>query len=165
MERDAILTTVDRIMTRAVRSLDASLPVDQALAVLHDAGFSGAPVVDDGGRVVGVFSALDGLRVLSTAAFHEMPPGTVADHMTRAVRTVRPEQDLFAVAQVLLQGHHRRLPVVDGDGHLVGLVTVGELTEALRRIQAQRDAVKVDRTPAGAAWDPVASEDRDRRGA
>lgn len=162
MERDAKLLVVRDVMVKQPRTLAADLPIDAALAHLDEHGWTGAPVVDAEGGLVGVLSEVDAVRVLAGAAFHAQPPGRVADHMTKDVRSVAPDTDVYAAAQQMLDEGLRRLVVCEG-GAVVGLVTIADLGRALRRIQAERDAARADRKPPGAAWDPRASEARDRK--
>src|SRR5688572_33245294 len=97
------LPTAGAIMNREVLTLSPELPIGEAVTLLVRRGFSGAPVVERDGRLVGVLSEIDCLRVLSAAAFHVMPTGTVGDHMTGAVQSVGPEVDLLQVASTLEQ--------------------------------------------------------------
>lgn len=154
MERDAKLIPVREFMNPRVTSLPADLPIEDALEVLVRSGFSGAPVVE-GDRVLGVLSEVDCARVLSTAAFHATPTGYVRDWMTKDVDALTDDQDLFSASQRFLHGGHRRLPVVDGQGRLVGLVALRDLGKALRHVHRQRQqVVRPDAHPPGAAWDP-----------
>lgn len=162
MERDAQLPLVRDFMTSAPKALREDDPIDEALAALESGGWTGAPVVDASGALVGVVSEVDGVRVLASAGFHTMPPGTVADHMTRDVRSARPDEDLYAVANRMVTGGIRRLVVREG-ARIVGLITLADVGRALRRVQAERDRVHRATKPAGAAWDPRASEARDRQ--
>lgn len=109
-----------------------------AVERLVDFGVSGAPVVDDEGRLVGILSEKDCIRTLAAAAYHEAPPGTVGQHMVRRVDTVSPEADLFHVAYHFHEMPYRRLPVVDAAGRLVGLVTRRDLVRGLSRIRRER---------------------------
>lgn len=162
MERDAPLLEVREFMSAHPMALRADQPIDEALALLDEHGWTGAPVVDGDGHVVGVFSEIDGLRVLSNAAYHTLPPGSVADHMTPDPLTIHPHADVYAVAHLLRTKGFRRLPVCE-DGKLVGLVTARDVALALRRIQAAREALHDTPKPPGASWDPRASAERDRK--
>lgn len=84
---------------------------------------TGAPVVDGDGRMVGILTETDCLRLLTTGRQGDSPRGgTVADFMTREVVTVEPDADIYYVAGVFLRHSFRRLPVVE-DGTLVGAIT------------------------------------------
>lgn len=144
---------VGDVMSRRVHTLSPSRPVSEALAELADRGWSGAVVVDAQRRPVGVFSERDALRVLANARFHNLPEGTVADHMSRAVMSVAAEDDCFTVSLRMIGDGVRRYPVVDDDGVLVGLVTVSDLSRALAAAGPGSRA-RTPEHPPGAAWDP-----------
>ncbi|MFA6466135.1 MAG: CBS domain-containing protein, partial [Desulfurivibrionaceae bacterium] len=54
----------------------------------------------------------------------------ITQHMTRNPVTVSPETTLPAVREILQNGKFRHLPVVDGENHLVGIVTDRDLRSA-----------------------------------
>lgn len=162
MTQEPELLLVRDVMTRAPTTLSPTTPLPEALEVLDRHGWTGAPVVDADGRLVGVFSELDGLKLLANDAFYGLPPGQVGDHLGATVHTVGPEEDIYAALGRMQTLGVRRLPVCDG-AHLVGLLTASDLGKALLRIQRGRDAVRQAHPPAGASWDPEASRDRDRK--
>lgn len=139
----------------------ADMPILDALDSLAKHHFSGAPVVDAQGGVVGVLSEVDVLRLLVTGTFEGGPLGGVESAMTREVQAVHVEDDVFAAAHQLLSSKVRRLPVLDGR-ELVGVFTVRDADRALRAVHGIGDRPAKPATP-GAAWDPRASEERDRR--
>jgi CBS domain-containing protein len=106
--------------------------IRNAISKLLSRGYSGAPVVDDSGALVGMLPEWDCARVLCEAAYERWPTGTVQDHMTTEVELVAPSTDLFTLAGKFSEGKHRRFPVVEG-GRLVGLVTRRDLLDALHR--------------------------------
>ncbi len=63
-----------------------------------------------------------------------------ADLMTREIVTVRPETPLADAIRLMLEHRVSGLPVVDGDGQLVGLLTEGDL---LHRAETGTDAVRL----------------------
>ncbi len=60
-----------------------------------------------------------------------VPELTAAEIMTRRLHTLAPEASLAAAREVMARYGHGALPVVDGDGHLVGLLTRRQLDQAL----------------------------------
>lgn len=89
----------------------------------------GALVVVDGesypGRVVGMFTERDVLRLVG--ALQDVAHLRVGDVMTREVVTVGPETDLEDVQEIMKTRRVRHLPIVDGEGVLVGMVSIGDL--------------------------------------
>jgi len=120
---------------------------------------SGAPVVDGDGVLIGILTEADILRAVSSSAdkvkmvypslhtmgvFFEMSRGeveimkafeeqahtVVGDCMTKKVLTCHPDDDLNDVARQLYQRNINRIPVVDPDDRVVGIVTRGDIVHA-----------------------------------
>jgi CBS domain-containing protein len=107
-----------------------TLPVLDAVRELLQKGFSGAPVVERG-LLVGVFSERDALTAIAAAHYEDEPPGTVAQHMRRDFAVVGSDTDLYEVASVFRESPIRRLPVVDTQRRLLGIVSRGDVLKAL----------------------------------
>ena len=118
------------VMSRRLQVLKPHAEVKDAVHALLRKRHSGAPVVDEEGRVLGVFSDYDCVRGLSAAAFSEWPSGSVQTYMSTEVETIPPDMELRDVAQRFIEGRHRRLLVVEND-KLVGLITRRDLVNAL----------------------------------
>lgn len=104
-----------------------------AMERLRRHGYSGAPVVDGAGSLVGMFSELDAVKAMAHALFEQGPATTVGAAATAQVQTLTADQDLFAAVAVFEQGRVRRVPVVEG-GVLIGLVTLRDIEDALWRL-------------------------------
>jgi CBS domain-containing protein len=136
--KDIEIPPVDSVMKRRVEAFSADTEITAAVDVLLRRCYSGAPVVDADGRVIGIISEHDCLRVLSQALYEDWPTGTVADHMTRKVYTVEAGTDLVTVAHTFANHTLRRVPVVDAEGKLVGLVTRRDLMRGLEQLVIAR---------------------------
>ena len=88
---------------------------------------SGLPVVDAEGLVVGVVSETDLLTKRATAG------RTAGDLMTRPAVTASPDELVSSVARLLSRRKLRRVPVVDRQGHLVGIVCRSDLLSVFTR--------------------------------
>ena len=108
---------VDRLVTLRPR-----MDVLEAIQLLLEQGVSGAPVVDNNGRYLGVFSEECSMQVLLDAAYEELPVTDVASFMDTEAQTIGPDAHMLSVAQVFLLTPYRRLPVLD-NGRLVGMVS------------------------------------------
>jgi len=103
-------------------------------------GWSGAPVVDEKGFLVGVLSEKDVVVALAEAAFHEHPmPKTVGEVMNQPPVWVTPATEIFAVISLLAGTHRKRVPVVE-NGVLVGIITRRDLMRALVSFTAAKGA-------------------------
>src|SRR5690606_39099668 len=73
---------------------------------------SGAPVVDSGGRYLGVFSEKTSMRMLLDAIYEQRPVGSVSAHMDRSTeRLIDEDADFLSIAERFLKTVLRRLPV------------------------------------------------------
>lgn len=119
------------VMTRPVVSVTGGTTVWDAITLLTERGFAGVPVVDEVGRVVGVFTESDAMRVTR-------PDGTgVADRdvlvssaMTVPVEVAGPADDVASLATRMLTDQLRCLPIVE-EGYLVGVVSRRDLLRTL----------------------------------
>lgn len=84
------------------------------------------PVIDAGGLLMGVVSDRD---ITMAALTKNRPPSEihVREVMTGAVRTCRPEDDIAEAMKTLAAHRLRRLPVVDGEGRLLGMLSLSDL--------------------------------------
>lgn len=137
--KDVELPTAADIMVTRVEVLSPNVAIADAIETLLRRGYSGAPVVDEQGRPIGVLSEHDCVRVLASSLYDNEPTGTVADHMTKSVETIDEHTDLLTVAQHFAQGQHRRLLVVR-EGALSGLITRRDLLRALDRLRSRLEA-------------------------
>lgn len=127
------------IMTRSVLSVQPSVPVGKAAAMLAKRGFTALPVTNDAGELIGIVTEADliGNRFpISEEAVDNAagsgPAATVGDVMTAPVVGVSHDTDVSIVAREMLAGKRRSLPIVDGTV-LVGIVTRRDIVRALAR--------------------------------
>jgi len=118
------------IMTRRLITLNPAMDVFEAIDVLLKNRISGAPVVDDNGQYVGVFSERDSLNMLVTAAYEQLPTTQVEGFINRENPTIEEHTDVLTIAQIFLNSHARRLPVLK-DGVLVGNVSRRDVLRAI----------------------------------
>jgi CBS domain-containing protein len=144
MDTSRTVLTAGHVMQRTVFVLLPEMPVLDAVRELVHRGFSGAPVVVDG-RVVGVFSERDALTALAAAHYEDEPPGTVAQHMRRDFDVVAASADIYEVASVFRDNPIRRVPVVDGDRRLLGILSRGDVLKVLQQLYRHREKSNYER--------------------
>ena len=129
------LPAVRQYMDTTVPTLSPTTLVLDAVDFLLDHGVTGAPVVDENGKLLGIITETDCLKVVA----HAPQPGDareyVVDFMTREVKTIPPNMDVYYAAGLFLKEDFRRFPVVE-NGRLVGAITRYDI---LRAIRANRD--------------------------
>jgi len=127
-------------MVTSLITFGPDTPLVEAMGVLLSKQISGAPVVDAEGRLVGMLSELDCLRVLSSDEFYagdQEGMGHVRDFMTRDCTTITPDTDLYGIAHYFLTKGVRRLPVVDR-GLLVGQVSRRDVLRLIDEMSRKR---------------------------
>ena len=114
----------------AVREQD---PILDAIRVLIREGITGAPVVDEQGKVTGILTEFECLRILTKGdPMADIPRGKVVDYMKRDLQTVKPDMDIYYVAGLFLASGFRRFVVLEGD-RLVGVITRKDILKVVER--------------------------------
>jgi len=132
--------TAREIMTKSLVTLAPTLSVFDAIRALVKNRISGAPVVDADGKMVGMLSEADCLRVLAAGEFYSddhREEGTVRDYMTEVFKFIEPGLDIYAIAQYFLTHSVRRLPVMQGDD-LIGQVSRRDVLLAIENLGESR---------------------------
>jgi CBS domain-containing protein len=126
------------IMTSPVVTVPPDTGLKDAAAALVEHGINAAPVVAEGGRLVGIVSEADLLRPEAPAgAGRGSPPArqgprTVREVMTQAVYTIPEDADAAAAARLMLRHGLKSVPVVAG-GLVVGIVARRDLLRLVAR--------------------------------
>jgi CBS domain-containing protein len=144
-------TPVRQVMTTDVLTFRPTDTIETAARALAERRLGGAPVVDGDGRVVGlledddlivqdsnlhvptVISLFGGYLELPSSLAHferdlrKAVAATVGDVMDADAPTVGPDDILETVATMLHDKGGSRLPVVDDEGRLLGIVSRGDL--------------------------------------
>jgi predicted transcriptional regulator len=124
--------TVRSFMDRETHALSADDDILLAVGRLIEEGVTGAPVVDDNGRVVGLLSEYDCLRLLAKGSHGERARGTVREFMSTEYMAVPSAMDLYYVAGMFLSNPARRRFLVIDNEQLVGVVTRKDVLRAVR---------------------------------
>jgi CBS domain-containing protein len=109
-------------MDSFVSTLRPDAEIMEAISFLLEKRVTGAPVIDDSGKLVGMLTERDCLTLVAEGAEAKRPQGTVADFMTTDVITISPEVDVYYVAGLFLEHSFRRLPIIE-EGKVVGAIT------------------------------------------
>jgi CBS domain-containing protein len=117
-------------MISEVVTVHPDMEILRAAQVLIGSDVSGAPVLDQHGRLVGMLTERDCLRVTLHAGYHGEPGGLVRDFMTPDPVVVRPDDTIFDLAEKFINDKYRRYPVVDG-GRLVGVISRRDVMRAV----------------------------------
>ncbi|MFD7916012.1 CBS domain-containing protein [Streptomyces sp. NPDC059752] len=148
------LRTVEDVMTHAVISVDRRTPFKDVLEAMRQWRISALPVLSEEGRVAGVVSEAD--LLLKAQGADESRAVTAGQLMTVPAVTVTKDATIPGAARLMARGHLKRLPVVDGDGRLIGVVSRGDLLKIYLRPDADiaeelRALIMAELIPAGSA--------------
>jgi len=119
-------------------SIDAAEPVLAAIRMMAEHHVGALPVLRDG-RLAGIVSERDYARkvILLGRASSDTP---VSQIMTAPVVTVGLEERVHRCMQLMTEKRFRHLPVVDADGAMVGLISIGDLVSAV--IEEQKETIE-----------------------
>ncbi|MEU0629308.1 CBS domain-containing protein [Streptomyces sp. NPDC005989] len=148
------LRTVDDVMTHAVVTVNRGAPFKDIVEAMRQWRISALPIVSDEGRVVGVVSEAD--LLLKAQGADESRAVTAGQLMTVPAVTVPRNAGIAGAARLMARGHLKRLPVVDDDGRLVGVVSRGDLLKIYLRpdediAQELRELIMTQLLPVGSA--------------
>ncbi|MDX2393503.1 CBS domain-containing protein [Streptomyces sp. DK15] len=148
------LHTVEDVMTHAVISVDRRTPFKDIVETMRQWRISALPVLSEEGRVAGVVSEAD--LLLKAQGADESRAVTAGQLMTVPAVTVTKDATIPGAARLMARGHLKRLPVVDGDGRLVGVVSRGDLLKIYLRPDADiaeelRRLIMAELIPGGSA--------------
>ena len=150
--------TVREVMDASPETVNIDTNVEDVVRLLHDNELPGVPVLDGDGKLAGIVTEADlilpddqgdlhiphYINLFGGTVFLE-PLGrfekrlrkafasTAADMMTADPDTVAPDASIKEAARLVHESGHNRLPVVEEDGRLVGVITRVDLLGALSR--------------------------------
>lgn len=123
--------TVGQYMTANPVFFKPTTNVFDAIRKLLEIKSTGAPVLDDTGKLVGAFSELDCLRATLQSTYYEgVDGGKVAEFMTHEVVSVKPETSILEVAELFNKSALRHFPVME-HGKLLGVISRVDVLKAL----------------------------------
>ncbi len=133
--------SVADLMTPTAVSVQPGTAFKEIARLLDEFGITAVPVVDEAGRPVGVVSEADLLRRRTSGS----AANAAADLMSSPVITARPEWSVVRAARVMEKHKVKRLPVVDADGRLIGVLSRSDLLRLyLRRDRALQEEILED---------------------
>lgn len=159
--------TAQDVMTRQIIGLLETDTLEDAVKTLKEHRISGAPVTDAGGKLVGILSITDLVGASGAGAPTTMRPIPLAeDHhdtmtwdlfdranamesqahaelvqqrMSRQIASVSADAPLVEVARVMCHGHWHRVPVVDENGGLCGIIATMDILAALVNVSDEQE--------------------------
>lgn len=128
---------VSDVMTKEVRTCRVNDTLNDAAREMWDGDCGSLPVVDDQQHVVGMITDRD----VSMAAYLQGRPLReigVASAMSRHLYVCQPKHDIGEAEAVMRDRQIRRLPVVDRDGRIAGIISLNDIAVAFDRERGKR---------------------------
>jgi CBS domain-containing protein len=115
--------------------------VSDMLKLLRDNNLGAVVVSDDGRRIRGIVTERDVVRKLVDGAdFLDAPVSSI---MSSQVQTCRPDDSVQSLMTTMTNQRIRHLPVVDDDGELEGIVSIGDVVKShITQIEFERDQLE-----------------------
>jgi CBS domain-containing protein len=150
--------TVADVMSRDPITVRAETPLKEAIQILAERRISGLPVIDDTGKLVGIISEtdlmwqetgvtppayimfLDSVIYLKNPAaydrdLHKALGQTVGEVMSKNPVTISPDKSLREAARIMHDRSVHRLPVLEDEGQVIGILTRGDVIRAMAASQ------------------------------
>jgi len=113
------------VMTSDPCTIDAEKPVAYAAKMMRDEDVGLAPIVE-GDKLIGMLTDRD-IAIRVVAEGKDPNQVTVREVASKQVVTIDPQQDLDEALRIMAKHQVRRLPVVEEDGRLVGVVAQADV--------------------------------------
>jgi CBS domain-containing protein len=127
-----LMTPVGSVMTGRVVMVLEEIPMAEVRAIASHYDYNGFPVVTAQGRLVGMVTKGDLLRVFQAGLGDpEVWLQPVSRWMAHGVLALRPTDPMTAAISLMVESGFRSLPVIDDEGKVVGIVSRNDLMGAL----------------------------------
>ncbi len=145
---------IEEVMTENVVSLSPDTIIREALDIFRKIRISGAPVTDQG-KLVGILSIEDLIRSLREGRIDLK----VSDYMTKDLCIIRTYDPVIEALKVFAKCGVGRLPVLNREGELAGILTKGDITNGLlKALQQEYHAEEIIRYRASHLFEDIQSE-------
>ncbi len=138
---------VSEIMTKSVRTASRDSSLREVATIMREGDMGAVPVVD-AGKLIGIVTDRDiVVRGVADEVSNDSPIGDV---MTTELFTVKPDDFAFEAIRLMGDKQVRRIPVVNSDGSLAGIVAMADI--ALEMEDEQEIASTLEEISSGAAF-------------
>jgi CBS domain-containing protein len=115
------------IMTTNPRTIEPSTPIFEAARIMRDEDVGSLPITE-GSQLFGTITDRD-ITIRAIAEGRDPQGTTVQEIASRDLVTVDPQQNLDEALRLMAQHQVRRLPVVEEDGRLIGIVAQADVAK------------------------------------
>ncbi len=126
---------VGHVMLRNVVTVDPQTPINTAIGILDEKHIGSLLITDNNQKCIGIFTERDAIRVVAQGVNLGLP---IKEAMTRNVTTIGEEASLEEAKRLVITHAVRHLPVVNGQGKLVGLLSIRKLLDEFFGLQSSK---------------------------
>jgi CBS domain-containing protein/anti-sigma regulatory factor (Ser/Thr protein kinase) len=145
---------IKSVMTHKVSTISPDMTMQKVLDILRNGKISGAPVLVDN-KIVGVLSIEDVIRCLVKTDL----ASSVSKYMTPDPVTVKAHDPVIEALKIFVNSNYGRLPVVDENNLLIGIITKGDVTRGLlKALQNETLAEEMRRYRASHLFEDIESD-------
>jgi|AJXC01.1.fsa_nt_gi Predicted transcriptional regulator, contains C-terminal CBS domains len=130
--------TIADYMTSHLLTLKHDTDVSVAIKLLLSHQITSAPVLDDAGKFIGMFSEKDCMKVVLETSYNQGLSGVVSDFMSDDLASVSADASIVDLAEKFEQSTERSYPVFD-EHDLIGIVSRTDVLKALVSIRIKYD--------------------------
>ncbi|MCB1248255.1 MAG: CBS domain-containing protein, partial [Acidimicrobiales bacterium] len=123
------MTTIQDLMTTDLCALSPQATLAEAAGTMRDRDVGDVLVIDDAGELRGIVTDRD-ITVRATADGRDPTATQLGDVCTDALVTVAVDDAVDDAVRSMREHAVRRLPVVDGDGTPIGMISIGDLARS-----------------------------------
>ena len=131
--------SIKEFMAKQLITFRSDTPIETAMESFLENKISGAPVLDDQGKLVGVLSEKDCMRTLFESSYYNNLGGFVKEYMSTDLKTINIHDTLSNVADEFIKSRFRRFPVMEGD-KLVGQISRRDILRAIVKLSNEEQS-------------------------
>lgn len=127
--------------TNEVRTIGPKVKAETAAALLHEKGIGALPVVDDKGKLIGIFSERDIVALVARRGAAGLT-AAVEDGMTKAVLTMTCNDSVKDLERLMNSKRIRHIPIMDGD-KLRAIVSIRDVVKyRLQSVELEKNVLR-----------------------
>jgi Predicted transcriptional regulator, contains C-terminal CBS domains len=131
--------SIKEFMAKQLITFQSDTPIETAMESFLENKISGAPVLDNQGKLVGVLSEKDCMKTLFESSYYNNLGGFVKEYMSTNLKTINIHDTLSNVADEFIKSRFRRFPVMEGD-KLVGQISRRDILRAIVKLSNEEQS-------------------------
>ena len=131
--------SIKEFMAKQLITFRSDTPIETAMESFLENKISGAPVLDNQGKLVGVLSEKDCMRTLFESSYYNNLGGFVKEYMSTDLKTINIHDTLSNVADEFIKSRFRRFPVMEGN-KLVGQISRRDILRAIVKLSNEEQS-------------------------